>query len=58
MADCQDLSPVIIGVGEVVDRPSSPELGLEPAAMMAEALRRADADATAGWARRIDFWTS
>ncbi|TNC11618.1 acetyl-CoA acetyltransferase [Methylobacterium terricola] len=40
--------PVIVGIGEVADRPDAPgrgPLGPEPAALMAEALRRADADA-------------
>jgi acetyl-CoA acetyltransferase len=40
--------PVIIGVGEVTDRPADPMQGLEPAALMAEALRRAEEDACAG----------
>ncbi len=46
--------PVIAGIGEVKDRPSDPILGLEPAALMAEALRRADADAGGGLLARID----
>jgi len=37
--------PVIVGVGEVIDRPATPSEGLEPMALMAEALRRADLDA-------------
>jgi acetyl-CoA C-acetyltransferase len=48
-------TPVIVGVGEVLDRPAAPELGLEPAALMVEALRRADQDANgAGWLARVD----
>ncbi|SDB72675.1 acetyl-CoA acetyltransferase [Belnapia rosea] len=39
--------PVLIGAGEVVDRPAEPRLALEPAALMAEALRRAATDAGA-----------
>ncbi|MBL6078371.1 acetyl-CoA acetyltransferase [Belnapia sp. T18] len=39
--------PVLIGAGEVVDRPAEPRLALEPAALMAEALRRAAEDAGA-----------
>jgi acetyl-CoA C-acetyltransferase len=39
--------PVLVGAGEVVDRPAEPLLAREPAALMAEALRRADADAGA-----------
>ncbi len=37
--------PVIIGVGQLNDRPASPELGLDPLALMAAALRLAEADA-------------
>lgn len=39
--------PVIIGVGQVNDRPQDPRDGLDPPGLMAEALRRADADAGA-----------
>jgi hypothetical protein len=42
-----DRIPVIIGAGEVVDRPAEPVLAQEPVALMAEALRRAAADAGA-----------
>ncbi len=42
-----DRTPVIIGVGEITDRPADPAHGLEPAALMAEALKRASADAAA-----------
>ncbi|WP_298192524.1 acetyl-CoA acetyltransferase [Novosphingobium sp.] len=37
--------PVIIGVGQVNDRPDDPELGLDPPGLMAAALRLAEADA-------------
>ncbi len=37
--------PVIVGVGEVTDRPADPLEGKEPVALMAEALRLAEADA-------------
>jgi acetyl-CoA C-acetyltransferase len=37
--------PVIIGVGQLNDRPASPELGLDPPELMAAALRLAEADA-------------
>ena len=43
----QERIPVIVGVGEVADRPATLDAGLEPAALMVEALRRADADAGA-----------
>lgn len=37
--------PVIIGVGQINDRPESPELGLDPPGLMAAALRIAETDA-------------
>ncbi|MEP0561152.1 MAG: acetyl-CoA acetyltransferase, partial [Qipengyuania citrea] len=40
--------PVIIGVGQINDRPEQPGDGLDPVGLMAEALRRADADAGDG----------
>lgn len=49
--------PVIVGAGEIVDRPDAPSrgsLGPEPAALMTEALRRADADAGGGFLARLD----
>jgi acetyl-CoA C-acetyltransferase len=46
--------PVIVGVGEVKDRPADPAEGLEPMALMAEALRRAEADAGARLVGRLD----
>ena len=46
--------PVIVGIGEVVDRPDDPALALEPLASMAKALRRADTDAGGGWIPRVD----
>jgi acetyl-CoA acetyltransferase len=42
-----DRTPVIIGAGEVVERPAQPLLAREPVALMAEALHRAAADAGA-----------
>lgn len=41
-------TPVIVGVGQVNDRPERPEDGLDPIGLMAEALRRADRDAGGG----------
>jgi acetyl-CoA C-acetyltransferase len=38
------LIPVIVGVGEIVDRPKEIREGLEPLALLVEALRRAEAD--------------
>ncbi len=46
--------PVIIGIGEIKDRPADPAQGLEPLALMAEALRRAEADAGASLLPRLD----
>jgi len=40
--------PVIVGIGQVNDRPEQPGDGLDPVGLMAEALRRADADAGGG----------
>src|ERR1700737_4624112 len=39
-----DRIPVIVGVGEVVDRPKEIAKGLEPLALLVEALKRAEAD--------------
>ena len=54
MTPSDDRIPVIIGAGEVVDRPAEPILAREPAALMAEALRRADADAGGGLLAELD----
>lgn len=43
-----DRIPVIVGVGETLDRPASPAQGAEPLALMIEALRRAEQDAAPG----------
>src|SRR5499427_3237930 len=43
----EDRIPVIIGVGEIVDRPKDIAAGLEPLALLEEALRRAEADSGA-----------
>ncbi len=49
-----DRIPVIVGIGEIKDRPADPALGLEPVALMEQALRRAEADAGAGLLGRLD----
>ncbi|MEZ5679806.1 MAG: acetyl-CoA acetyltransferase [Erythrobacter sp.] len=41
--------PVLVGVGQINDRPERPRDGLDPTRLMAEALRRADNDAGGGW---------
>jgi acetyl-CoA C-acetyltransferase len=46
--------PVIIGVGQLNDRPATPEAGLDPVGLMVAALGLADADAGGGWIERID----
>src|SRR4030095_2582169 len=47
MAVSEDRIPVIVGVGEVVDRPKEITQGLEPLALLEEALKRAEADSGA-----------
>ena len=39
-----DLIPVIVGVGEIVDRPQEIAAGLEPLALLEQALKRAEQD--------------
>lgn len=48
-----DRTPVIIGCGEAIDRPDAPTPAREPAGLMADALRAADADAGGGWLARL-----
>src|ERR1700743_1218399 len=40
----EHLIPVIVGIGEITDRPAELTAGLEPLALLEEALRRAEAD--------------
>ncbi|MDB5583869.1 MAG: Acetyl-CoA acetyltransferase [Bradyrhizobium sp.] len=47
-------TPVIVGVGQVNDRPVTPEAGLDPVALMVSSLREADADAGTGWLPAIE----
>jgi acetyl-CoA C-acetyltransferase len=49
-----DRIPVIVGIGEVTDRPADFMEGLEPLALMAQALQRADQDAGGGVMRTVD----
>ncbi|OYW25198.1 MAG: acetyl-CoA acetyltransferase, partial [Caulobacter sp. 12-67-6] len=49
-----ELTPVIIAVGEHVDRPDDPKAALEPLALMARALTAADADGGTGLLGRIE----
>lgn len=43
----EDRIPVIVGIGEIVDRPKEITVGLEPLDLLEQALRRAEADAGA-----------
>jgi acetyl-CoA C-acetyltransferase len=54
MADDASRIPVIIGVGQVNDRPKDPADGLDSLGLMEAALRAADADAGGGWLVRLD----
>ena len=47
--------PVIVGVGEITDKPANPAQGLEPLALMAEALKRAEQDAGARLVAEIEL---
>jgi acetyl-CoA C-acetyltransferase len=46
--------PVIVGVGQVNDRPATPDAGLDPLGLMQAALRGADRDAGGGWIERLE----
>jgi acetyl-CoA C-acetyltransferase len=41
---CEDRIPVIVGVGEITDRPTNLKSGLEPLTLLVEALKRAEQD--------------
>jgi acetyl-CoA C-acetyltransferase len=49
-----DRTPVIVGVGEITDRPREIVDGLEPLALLVEALKRAEADSGVALLREID----
>jgi acetyl-CoA C-acetyltransferase len=53
MADEAARVPVIIGVGQVDDRPQDPRNGQDSLDLMEAALRAADADAGGGWLSRL-----
>lgn len=46
--------PVIIGVGELIDRPAQPSAGLEPLEILERCARLAEADAGVTCLRRVD----
>ncbi len=48
-----ELTPVIVGVGEITERRPAPGEAHEPVDLMAAALRAADADAGGGWLPRL-----
>src|SRR5712675_1391221 len=49
-----DRIPVIVGVGEIVDRPKEIAEGLEPLALLVEALKRAEQDSGGRWLGEIE----
>src|SRR4051794_9385428 len=50
----EDRIPVIIGVGEIVDRPKEIAAGLEPLALLEQALKRAEQDSGGKFLSEID----
>src|SRR6266566_999490 len=48
-----DRIPVIVGVGEIVDRPKEISKGLEPLALLEQALKRAEGDSGSKWLGEI-----
>ncbi len=49
-----DRTAVIVGVGQVNDRPADPASGLDPIGLMLAALRAADEDGGGGWLPKLD----
>jgi acetyl-CoA C-acetyltransferase len=49
-----DRIPVIVGIGEIVDRPKEITDGLEPLSLLVEALKRAEADSGGNWLNEIE----
>ncbi|MDP3676016.1 MAG: acetyl-CoA acetyltransferase [Novosphingobium sp.] len=54
MSDEPSRIPVIVGVGQLNDKPANPVEGLDSSQLMAAALRLADDDAGGGWLKTID----
>ena len=46
--------PVIVGVGQINDRPADPDEGLDSLGLMIAALRLADSDAGGNWLADLD----
>ena len=57
MSDQAERTPVIVGVGQINDRPADPQQGLDSAGLMEAALRAADADAGGGWLEGVESLT-
>ena len=55
MAQDESRIPVIIGAGEVNDRPETLDVAMDSVALMAEAARRADVDAGGGALAKADY---
>ncbi|HLI66687.1 MAG TPA: acetyl-CoA acetyltransferase [Caulobacteraceae bacterium] len=54
MADDPARIPVIVGVGQLNDRPATPDAGLDPLGLMVAALQAADRDAGGGWIGKLE----
>lgn len=50
----EDRIPVIVGIGEIVDRPQEITAGLEPLVLLEQALKRAEQDSGATFLQEID----
>src|SRR5665647_2952214 len=50
----EDRIPVIVGIGEIVDRPKQIAEGLEPFTLLVEALKRAEQDSGGKWLGEIE----
>ncbi len=50
-----DLTPIIVGVGQINDRPEVPTEGMNPVELMAAALKKAETDAGASLLADADF---
>ena len=54
----QDRLPIIVGVGQVNDRPADPVAGMDPIELMAAALRKSESDAGASLIGEFAFGTN
>jgi acetyl-CoA C-acetyltransferase len=54
MMNDPERTPVIVGVGQVNDRPADPQQGLDSAGLMEAALREAEKDAGGSWLADLD----